>query len=394
MQAYETEVCVVGAGPSGLATAIGLALMKVPFVLVDADHGPVAESRALAIHSGGTEVLAELGVADDLVAKGLKVRTFQIYTGRRPVTTIPWDSAPSPYPFLLFVPQHTTETLLVERLAQLGAEPLFNHAVTRVEEVQVGGYQVTGDGFTIRARYVVGADGLSSTVRRELGITLPTHTYSEAFLLGDVTIDGDFHPEQAHVFPSRHGLLFFGPTASGVWRLIITVRASERPPVPTLDVMQRHVDQRGPGTITIKDMTWAAAFQVYHGVVERYGQDGGVVIGDAAHAHSPTGGQGLNTGIQDGYDLAATLASIHRGADPVTALAGFRYRRHQAAREVLRITHRVHRILTADTLPIHLLRAAGFAALERLPWARRRLVHGVSSVTRTPQATGAPPLRA
>src|SRR5215207_4060194 len=132
MQAYKTEVCVVGAGPSGLATAIGLALMKVPFVLVDAGHGPVAESRALAIHSGGTEVLDDLGVADELVAEGLKVRTFQIYSGRRRLTTIPWHSVASPYPFLLFVPQRTTENVLLRRLAQLGGKPFYEHAVTGI----------------------------------------------------------------------------------------------------------------------------------------------------------------------------------------------------------------------------------------------------------------------
>ena len=182
MKIYESEVCVVGAGPSGLAASIGLTLANVPFVLVDADKGPVAESRALAIHSGGTEVLDELGVAEELVAEGLKVRTFRIYARRRMLTTIPWDSVASPFPFILFVPQHTTETILLRRLAQLGAEPLFEHAVTGVKAVS-GGYEVVGDGFAVRTSYVVGADGLGSTVRRELGITLPAKTYATAFLV-------------------------------------------------------------------------------------------------------------------------------------------------------------------------------------------------------------------
>lgn len=339
-------------------------------------------------------MLARLGVADQLVADGLKVRAFQVYSGRRPVTTIPWDSAPSPYPFLLFVPQSTTETLLLERLAAFDVKPLFGHDVTDVEAVPEGGYLVTGDGFRVRTHYVVGADGLDSTVRRELGITLASHTYDEAFLLGDVTIDSDFHPEQVHVFPSRHGLLFFGPTASGVWRLIVTARAAHRPEAPTREEMQRHIDERGPGNVTITNMTWAAAFRSYHGIVDTYRRHDAIVIGDAAHTHSPTGGQGLNTGIQDGYDLASTFADIRRGADPETALAGFERRRYDAAQEVLRLTHRVHRVLTADSLPIHVLRAGLFRVLERLPAARRRLVKNVSSINRTPQATGAPSLLA
>lgn len=392
MKIYESEVCVVGAGPSGLAASIGLTLANVPFVLVDADKGPVAESRALAIHSGGTEVLDELGVAEELVAEGLKVRTFRIYARRRMLTTIPWDSVASPFPFILFVPQHTTETILLRRLAQLGAEPLFEHAVTGVKAVS-GGYEVVGDGFAVRTSYVVGADGLGSTVRRELGITLPAKTYDTAFLVGDVFIDGAFDPEQTHVFPSRHGLLFFGPTAGGPWRLIISVPTAQRPAIPTREVMQRHVDERGPGGITIKEMTWASAFQVHHGLVDRFGHGAAALIGDAAHTHSPTGGQGLNTGIQDGYDLAATLATIHRGADPETALEGFRRRRHAAASEVVRVTHRVHQALTTGTLPTHLLRLATLATLERLPGVRRRVAHTVSSITRTPRATGAPELR-
>lgn len=101
----------------------------------------------------------------------------------------------------------------MRRLAQLGAEPLFEHKVTGVNAVP-GGYEVVGDGFAVRAPYLVGADGLGSTVRSELGITLPIDTYDEAFLLGDVIINDAFHPEESHVFPSRHGLLFFCPTAA------------------------------------------------------------------------------------------------------------------------------------------------------------------------------------
>lgn len=391
MTVYTSDVCVVGAGPSGLAASIGLALANVPFVLLDAGTGPVAESRALAIHSGGTEVLDELGVAEELVAEGLKVRTFQIYSRDRPLTTIPWHSVASPYPFLLFVPQRMTENILLRRLAQLGGEPLFEHAVTGVKAVPEG-YEVVGDGFTVRAPYVVGADGLGSTVRRELGISLPAKTYGTAFLLGDVFIDSNFDPEQAHVFPSRHGLLFFGPTANGPWRLIISVRAEQTPVIPTREVMQHYVDERGPGGVIVKELTWASTFHVHHGLVDRFGHGNAALIGDAAHTHSPTGGQGLNTGIQDGYDLAATLATIHHGADPVIALEAFRQRRHAAASEVLRFTHRVHHALTLGSLPTNLLRVAILTMLERLPTVRRRIAHTVSSVSRTPRRTGAPDL--
>jgi 2-polyprenyl-6-methoxyphenol hydroxylase-like FAD-dependent oxidoreductase len=152
------------------------------------------------------------------------------------------------------------------------------------------------------------------------------------------------------------------------------------------------VDERGPGDITIKELSWASTFQAHHGVAERFGHGRAALIGDAAHTHSPTGGQGLNTGIQDAYDLAATLATIHQGADPDNALAGFRRRRHVAAKEVVRVTRRVHRALTMGTLPAHLLRLGAIATLEHLPSVRRRVAHTVSGVDRTPRAMGAPEL--
>ncbi|MEV1004949.1 FAD-dependent monooxygenase [Nonomuraea sp. NPDC050202] len=392
MKTYESQVCIVGAGPSGLAAAIGLALADVPFVLLDAGTGPVTESRALVMHAGGTEVLRHLGVADELVDAGLKMPTFRIYGRRRTLTTIPWDSVASPFPFILFVPQRTTESVLHRRLAQLGAQPLHEHRVTGVAEV-AGGYEVTGDGFAVRAPYLVGADGLGSTVRRELGITLPTGTYDTAFLLGDVDLDGPLDPTVTHVFPSRHGLLFFGPTADGPWRLIITVRTPRLPTTPTKQVLQRHVDERGPGGLRIKELTWSAAFRAQHGVASSFGHGGAALVGDAAHTHSPTGGQGLNTGIQDAYDLAATLAAIHRGAPAGAALAGYRSRRHAAAQEVVQVTHRVHQALTAGTLPVHLLRLGVLSVLELLPAVRRRVARTVSGIGRTPHATGAPTLR-
>ncbi|MEV1005076.1 FAD-dependent monooxygenase [Nonomuraea sp. NPDC050202] len=398
MNSYDSTICIVGAGPAGLITALGLARLGVPFVHLDQDDGPVAESRGLVVHAGALEVLDELGLAQELVAAGLHVPEFRITVAGHTAMRIPIHQVATPFPYILLVPQATTEALLYRRLTAVGHAPLARHHVNTIissgDGHVVEGTDAAGTPFRVRARYLVGADGLRSTVRPALGIRFPQHTYDTAFLSADVQLDNGPSSAQAHIHPSRHGLLFMAPLSGDRWRLIISVPApgGRRPTPPTLPQVQRYLDERGGQGVTVVCLDRAAGVLLHHGVADAFGAGRAILAGDAAHVHSPAGGMGMNTGIQDGYDAALTLAAIHRGADAATALAGYRERRLRAAREVVAFTDRIMRLVTLDDAGIHLLRSMALAGAGRLPFLRRRIAQAVSCVTRTPVRTGAPTL--
>ncbi|MGP3937435.1 FAD-dependent oxidoreductase [Nonomuraea sp. KM88] len=194
--------------------------------------------------------------------------------------------------------------------------------------------------------------------------------------------------------PSRHGLLFLAPLPGGRWRLIISVRSpgGRRSDPPSRAEVQGHLRQRGLPRATITTVHKSAGVLLHHGIADDFGRGRAALAGDAAHVHSPAGGMGMNTGIQDAHDLAATLATIHRGEDAATALAGYRRRRMAAARQVVAFTDRIMRLVTLDTVAVHVLRTSAFALAGLVPAIRRRVALMVSCTTRTPARTGAPGL--
>ncbi|MEV4114780.1 FAD-dependent monooxygenase [Nonomuraea sp. NPDC049695] len=398
MTDHETFACVVGAGPAGLVTALGLARAGVPFVLLDEGHGPVKESRGLVVQAGALEVLDELGVATELLERGTRVGAFRVEVRGRTLMHIPLGTVPTTFPYFLTVPQAVTESVLRDRLAAQGHTILSGHRVTGVRQdrngCEVTGKDAQGRPFTVRARCVAGADGLHSTVREELGIGFPQHTYDTAFLSADVDLTGGPTRALAHTMPSRHGLLFMAPMPGGGWRVIISVRSpgGRRPEPPALADVQAHLRRRGLPHATVTTVHKSAGVLLYHGFADDFGRGLAGLAGDAAHVHSPAGGMGMNTGIQDAYDLAATLAAVHGGADAYTMLAGYRRRRMAAARQVVRFTDRLMRLATFDTPVTHLVRTAGFALAGLVPALGRRAALMMSCVTRTPARTGAPRL--
>ncbi|NJP94827.1 pentachlorophenol monooxygenase [Nonomuraea sp. FMUSA5-5] len=400
MNIHETFVCIVGAGPAGLVTALGLARAGVPFVLLDDGDGPVKESRGLVVHAGALEVLDELGVAAELLERGTRVGTFRVAVRGHALMHIPLGTVPTAFPYFLIVAQAVTESVLRDRLAAQGHAILSGHRVTGVRQdgdgCEVTGKDAQGRPFAVRARCVAGADGLHSTVREQLGIGFPQHTYDTAFLTADVELTGGPDRALAHITPSRHGLLFMAPMPGGGWRLIISVRSpgGRRPQPPALSEVQAHLRRRGLPHATVTTVHKSAGVLLHHGLADDFGRGLVALAGDAAHVHSPAGGMGMNTGIQDACDLAATLAAVHGGADADTMLAGYRRRRMAAAGQVVGFTDRLMRLVSLDTMAVHVVRTAAFALAGLVPAIGRRAALMVSCVTRTPAWTGAPRLPA
>ncbi|MET9764847.1 FAD-dependent monooxygenase [Streptomyces sp. NPDC006372] len=384
------DVLIVGAGPTGLALATQLRAYDTPFRIVDRSLDRARESRAPAIQPRTLEMLAGSGVTDDLVDRGSTTVRLQLHLPGRllhvPVFDVGCDD--SPYPFLLFLPQSQTEAVLAERLAEraatvergaelLSAEPRDGLVTCRLRH-RDGGEEI------LRARYVVGCDGAHSTVRAQAGIGFRGHSYPQTFLLADLEADG-LEPGAAHTFMTAAGLLFFFPLGTpATWRMI----AMHPPGAPaekvTLELLQRLADDWTTDRLTLRDPVWMTSFRLHNRGATHYRKGPFFLAGDAAHIHSPAGGQGMNTGIQDALNLGWKLAHVCRGAAPEELLETYEAERAPVGDGVRRLTDRAFTVGTNSHPALRLARthlAPRFAPLFlRATGLRTRLFRTVSEL--------------
>lgn len=376
----DTDVLVVGAGPTGLSLALELAAQGTSFRIVDAAPDAVHESRALAIQARTLEVLDRHDLAARLVDAGDPATTVVMHAGPKATRVALFDEGftETAYPFVLFVSQATTERILIERLAEHGVHVERGRSLAGLVQDATGvTCELTApDGGTVavRARYVVGCDGAHSTVRKASGISFAGTAFSQTFVLADLEADG-LEARRIHAFLDRRGLLFFFPLgAPATWRLLV-MRPPEVTGPTTTDILQRIASAYTGGRVSVRDPVWLTDFSIHNRRADRFRSGRVLVAGDAAHIHSPAGAQGMNTGIQDAVNLGWKLALVceHR-ADP-GLLDSYEAERLPVARTVLRMTGRVFRIATSTNRALRWARPRVGAAVApialRIPAVRR-----------------------
>ena len=358
-----TDIAVVGAGPTGLALATTLASTGADVVLLDRLAEGANTSRAAVVHARTLEVLDELGASEALIARGIRVTRFTVRDGSRQLLTIPFDGLATRYPYTLMVSQCETEAVLLARLRALGG------CVHRPYEVgslvqDVGGVTLTmSTGATLRASYVVGADGMHSIVRQASGITFTGSAYGESFVLADVTMEWAAGRKEVSLTFAAAGLTVIAPLPGGSYRIVATV--DEAPESPDIAFVQRLLDERVPGQAAVTGLGWSSRFRVHHRVADRYRMDRLFLAGDAAHVHSPAGGQGMNTGIQDGYALGNVLTTGR--------LDDYEARRRPVAQRVVAFTDRMTTMATTRNPVLRGARNLALPLLGRLPPFTTRL---------------------
>lgn len=320
-------VLVAGAGPVGLTMALELARYGVPVRIVDKIPEASRTSRAVAVWPRTLELLDRSGATADLLPLGNKVAAANILSRGRLVTSLKLDQIPSPYPFVLMAPQYETEAVLRRHLAAHGVAPEFG--------VELLDFDQDGGAISARLRgangaesaecfdWLVGCDGAHSVVRHRLGLAFDGDAMGLDWTQGDFHLSGyPFPSSQMAIFWHEDGPLLFFPMAPDRARIITSLGASTGEPPVALEweAFQKLVDIRGPGGITLTDAVWTSAFRINERQVESYRSGRVFLAGDAAHVHSPAGGQGMNTGIQDAINLAWKLALASRGAAAAPAL--------------------------------------------------------------------------
>jgi 2-polyprenyl-6-methoxyphenol hydroxylase-like FAD-dependent oxidoreductase len=354
------DVIVAGAGPTGLALAIELKRCGLSALVLDRLAEGANTSRAAVIHARTLEVLEACGVTDELLARGLKVPTFRIRDGARVLLAISFDGLDTKYPFTLMIPQEQTEAILLERLTRLGGGVRRPCEVTSVTQTEGGvsvGFQENGEAAAARAEWVVGCDGSHSMVRKQAGIAFEGAAYDESFVLGDVEMEWPLSRDEVSLFVSQKGLVVVAPLPWNRFRFVAT--AQDTAAEASIPLLQGILDERGPGGegARILNCKWASTFHIAHRVAGSLRNGNILIAGDAAHVHSPAGGQGMNTGIQDAVSLATALAQQKSGED-TRALDKWETRRMEIARDVVSTTDRMTKVATLSSPVGRLLRNA------------------------------------
>lgn len=384
-------VLIVGAGPTGLWLALWLTHLGIRVRIVDRTGEPGTTSRALAVHARTMEFGDQIGITATLIDAGVEVEALNLWVGGKRAARVPIRAIGeglSPFPFPLVLPQDTHERLLIDRLLQLGIPVERSITLARVEQTEQRVRAVlirNGVEEIVECSYLAGCDGASSTTREQLGIGFPGGTYSGMFYVADVdgtgpAVDGSAHvdiedEDFAIVFPLRVGARV---------RLVGLLRdhTETRPAMGFDDVKGRALAHL---QLDVTSVHWFSTYRVHHRVAERFRLGRAFLLGDAAHIHSPVGGQGMNTGIGDAVNLSWKLAAVLHQRAAESLLDTYEPERIAFARLLVATTDRAFTIVTAPGGIARLLRTKVAPALA--PWATqfrslRRLIFRIVSQTR------------
>jgi 2-polyprenyl-6-methoxyphenol hydroxylase-like FAD-dependent oxidoreductase len=387
-----TQVLIAGAGPTGLVLALWLTKQGVPVRIIDKTQGPGTTSRALAVQARTLELYRQLDLTDEVLQQGHQVAGINLWVGGRKRTRISFanigEGLTAYGPFVY--PQDEHERLLIEHLAALGV------AVERQTELlsfTQGDSGVTallraadGREESCAAAYLAGCDGARSMVRQGIGAEFPGGTYKQVFYVADVQADGPAMDGELHVdLDEADFLAIFPLKGAGRARLIGTVRDARAAHAEDLkfeDVSAHAIEHM---KVQVRKVNWFSTYRVHHRVTDHFRKGRVLLLGDAAHIHSPAGGQGMNTGIGDAINLAWKLKAVLAGAAPATLLDTYESERRAFARKLVASTDRGFTLATAEgqvaqfirtrIVPLVAPRVFNFAA------ARRFLFSAVSQIT-------------
>lgn len=352
----QTDVLVVGAGPTGLALALWLTKLGVKIRIVDKAVKEGTTSRALAVQARTLELYRQLDLADAVIKAGHRVPAVNLWVKGEPAARIPFaeiGSGLTPYPFLHIFPQDQHERLLLDRLGDLGVEVERRTELIRFSDdgsnVIARLRHENGEEAECGASYIAGCDGAHSTVRETLGSGFPGGTYRHLFYVADVQADGPAINGELHVDLDEADFVGVFPLAGqGRARLIGTVRDERADRAETLtfnDVSDRAI---GHLKVRVAQVNWFSTYHVHHRVTDHFRRGRAFLVGDAAHIHSPAGGQGMNTGIGDAINLAWKLAAVLAGRAPEELLDSYEAERICFARRLVATTDRVFTFATAQ----------------------------------------------
>jgi 2-polyprenyl-6-methoxyphenol hydroxylase-like FAD-dependent oxidoreductase len=369
------QVLVVGAGPVGLTMAAELARWGVTVRIVDKAAAATDKSKALVVWPRTLELLDRMGCAQAFLATGFKSPGANITGGARRLARVPFGIVDSPFPYALMIAQSETERLMTEHLAGLGitVERSVELLSMSQDDRSVTSVLRHPDGReeTLRTDWLAGCDGAHSGVRKALGKPFSGHALDSDWVLADLHLAGwPLPPDELGIFFHADGVLATFPIGGDRHRVVADIgpAVGERRPDPDLAAIQGVLDRRGPAGVRAHDPIWLSAFRINERKVADYRQDRVFLAGDAAHIHSPAGGQGMNTGMQDAINLAWKLALVCRGeaGDGGPLLASYSAERSAVGEQVLANAGRLTKMALLRNPVLQAVRNTAVGLLARL----------------------------
>jgi len=382
------KVLIVGAGPVGLTAAALLTHYGVGCRVVDRSPHPTETSKALVLWQRTQELLDDLGIVDNFINAGMFVNAARLHGEGDVLALMPLIQTDTHFTRPLMLAQSETERLLIEHLGRVG--------VSIERSVELTGFVDQGDRVTASLRHgdhhveeytcdwLIGCDGAHSAVRKGLSLEFTGNAEPNDWVLADCRIDGPIALDEISLFWHSEGVLAVFPLASDRYRVIADMgfaKSVGRPDDPTLEEMQAIVDRRGPGGLLLSQPRWLSGFRIHERKVSDYHRGRVLLAGDSAHIHSPAGGQGMNTGMQDAYNLAWKLALVQSGrglAKPL--LDSYSIERGAVGEMVLRNATRLTTIATLRNPVGKFFRNRLVKLLGRLPAFRREFARNLSEL--------------
>lgn len=352
----QTDVLIVGAGPTGLVLALWLNRQGVGVRIIDKSSGPGEASRAMAVQARTLELYRQLDLAEPVIEAGYKTPAMNMWARGRHRARIPLGDAGkdvSAYPFVLVYPQDRHERLLVQQLQSLGVDVERQTELLSFEEgeshVKALLKHADGREESFTAAFVAGCDGARSLVRQAIGSGFEGGTYKQLFYVADVRVTGVEPAGEGHIaFDNSDFVLLLCYGEKDQYRLIGTVRdeRAEHPEHLTFEDVGH--DAINGLNLKITAVNWFSTYRVHHRVADHFRRGRAFLLGDAAHVHSPAGGQGMNTGILDAINLAWKLAAVLKGKAPDTLLDSYQIERQAFARTLVETTDKLFTFVTAQ----------------------------------------------
>ncbi|MBE7619725.1 monooxygenase [Komagataeibacter sp. FXV2] len=377
-------VLVTGAGPVGLTMAAEQVRYGMPVRIVDRLPTRTTQSRALAIWSRTLELLGAAGCADAFVAAGLHAKAVSLHAGNRTLARIPFGTVASSFNYLLMLPQSETERLLEDHLRTLGGTVERGTELTDFVDGDDGVSctlrHADGRIEILEAAWLIGCDGAHSFVRSRLGLPFEGDTLPTGFVIADVRVTGlAVPPDEPAIFWHPDGAVMFFPISRDRYRIIADL-GPVAVHMPDLGEMQAIVDRRGPGGIRLSDPAWLSDFGINERKVHDYRRGHVFLAGDAAHIHSPAGGQGMNMGMQDAFNLAWKLALVAGQAARSSLLDSYSHERSGVARQILADSGRMTGIVLLRTHLAQRVRNLVVKQLFRSPMIRHAVASRLSGI--------------
>lgn len=376
-----TSVLIVGAGPSGLMMAAQLLRNGVQPVIIDIKKGPTNQSKALAVQARSLEIYRQLGIVDKVISGGKQAGGLAYHQDGKELVAVSLadlGNDKTPFPFIELYQQSKNERLLLDYLTQACCPVYWETSLTAITQHNGGVIATLQSGrsiLTLSCDYLVGADGAHSVVRKQLAIPFTGDTYQHKFYLADVVLGNQIDGEQINLFLGEKGFAGFFPMPEDkAFRIVASLPDGfENKDDLTMDDVLPDLNQISAAALQVNKVNWCTIYKLHHRMADKFNDGRCFLIGDAAHIHSPVGGQGMNTGLQDAYNLGWKLAAVVNGQIKSSILGTYAAERMPVAKELLHTTDRVFNIITSRSWASKLLKKYVIPQGLKLFWQNDKL---------------------